>query len=550
MLAGHGLGQAGAEEQHRAGALLGGRDLADGEVLGPLAEELLLGDAGGGGRGRGAVVEALAGDRAEEDAVHPDPRAELEGRGAHEARHGGLRRRVGAHRRRVAQRGARVHQHDRRALRHHRHRGLDEVQRAEEVHVEDLLPARRGRRRPPAPSRRRGGRSARGGRGGRTARRRPSTTARQSSALDRSAGTTTASRPRARTSSAMGSSRSRRREAITTSTPSRAKPEGDGPAHAGTGAGDDGDAAFFEHHGGQLLGRAVHGGRAHAEQLDGLAAGEGTEGEGARRLGEAVGPGGTVGQVVEAGDGDLGRVGELAEVAAVAVEEPAQRGRVGGTEHEPQHVDAAVVPLGPQALGEDQVEGLGGAVGGDVAGAGPGRAGADEDHAAAAPLDHGGAEAVADLHHRRAVAGDERPEVVDRLVEEEGAAVVGAGVEDHQPDLEVGGGLGEALGGVVEAEVEGHHPGLDVELGGQLLEERGAAGDEDDVDASAGQLPGELGPGAVGGAGDDRPRPVGVAERHRRLFGHLIPLDRARCPLSCRERRALPPRAGPLASIL
>ena len=50
------------------------------------------------------------------------------------------------------------------------------------------------------------------------------------------------------------------------------------------------------------------------------------------------------------------RVGQLAEVTAVALERTAQRRGVSRAQHEGEHVDAPVVPLRPQALGQHEVE--------------------------------------------------------------------------------------------------------------------------------------------------------------------------------------------------
>src|SRR4051794_21634836 len=79
VLAGDRCGEAGTEKEHGARAFFGRWNVLDRQLLCALAEELFFRDAGRTcGRG-GTRVEALAGDRTEENAVHPDFRSELDG---------------------------------------------------------------------------------------------------------------------------------------------------------------------------------------------------------------------------------------------------------------------------------------------------------------------------------------------------------------------------------------------------------------------------------------------------------------------------------------
>src|SRR5262249_32673085 len=100
------------------------------------------------------------------------------------------------------------------------------------------------------------------------------------------------------------------------------------------------------------------------------------------------------------------------------------RGSVRRGDHQAEDIDAEVMPLGPEAFGQDEVEGLRRAVRGQVNAAGPGRARGGEDDTAPAPADHRLAEAVGGLDDAQAVAPDDREMLVQVLVEERHADVV------------------------------------------------------------------------------------------------------------------------------
>src|SRR6202035_2512111 len=154
-------------------------------------------------------------------------------------------------------------------------------------------------------------------------------------------------------------------------------------------------------------------------------------------------PGRAIREVVESlrdhvvdGGGARWHVVERGYLAA-AVFELAQGGRVGLAENEAQDVDALVVQFGPQRLGEDHVERLGGAVGDHVGPAGQSGAGPEDDDPATASLDHGGSEVVAQLHRHHAVALHHRLGGLDRVGKERLVIRVGTGAIDQEPDLEV-----------------------------------------------------------------------------------------------------------------
>src|SRR4051794_6026222 len=104
MLAGQRCGEIGCEEQDRSGALLRGWDLADRQLLGSFAVELLYRRALRPGGGLSAAVEAFTGHWSQEDTVHACFGAQLEGGCPYEAGEGRFRCRVGTHRGRVPDR--------------------------------------------------------------------------------------------------------------------------------------------------------------------------------------------------------------------------------------------------------------------------------------------------------------------------------------------------------------------------------------------------------------------------------------------------------------
>ncbi len=105
-------------------------------------------------------------------------------------------------------------------------------------------------------------------------------------------------------------------------------------------------------------------------------------------------------------------MGSSTPPAGPAHHQPAQRRGIGHAEHEPEHVDALSVELGPQGFGHDDVEGLRGAVGDHVRGPDEAAARGDEHDATCAPLDHRTGEVVAQperprgvpMHHRQALS--------------------------------------------------------------------------------------------------------------------------------------------------
>ena len=79
-------------------------------------------------------------------------------------------------------------------------------------------------------------------------------------------------------------------------------------------------------------------------------------------------------EVVERHASDVVRISQLTVGTGVTLEHSVQRRGVGRAEHQAKDVDPAGTPLGPQAFGQNEVEGLGGTVGGQ--GDAPGQAGA------------------------------------------------------------------------------------------------------------------------------------------------------------------------------
>ena len=156
-----------------------------------------------------------------------------------------------------------------------------------------------------------------------------------------------------------------------------------------------------------------------------------------------------------------------------------------------EHLDAGSLQLGVQRVAEVQREGLGGTVGRLVwerlhAG---GRG--DGDDAAASPLDHRGDEHPGEDHDGLAVDPDHLGLALDGKVGE-AAAEAEAGVVDEQVDLDT-----ELVDLAlqlprVDSQVVDDHVGGDRQGVRERLEAVGATGDQDELVAPLGELPGEL----------------------------------------------------------
>ena len=126
--------------------------------------------------------------------------------------------------------------------------------------------------------------------------------------------------------------------------------------------------------------------------------------------------------------------------------ELAQRGGVGLAEDQSDHVDALVVQLAPERLGENHVECLRGPVGDHVGPADETRARAEDDDSAAAPLDHRRREVVTQLHRYQTVAVHHRLGGVDRVRQERREVRVGACAVHQKADRQVRGGFRDGGG--------------------------------------------------------------------------------------------------------
>ena len=119
-------------------------------------------------------------------------------------------------------------------------------------------------------------------------------------------------------------------------------------------------------------------------------------------------------------------------------------------------------------------------------------------------------------HRAPAVEVDELERVLDRALDEEPDAVDRTRVVDDEADLEAGGERGQVVEERRAGQVDGRGAHLDAGAGtdlvGERLERPGVARQERDVDAVPGDPAGEGRADALGRAGDQGPRPVGVGE--------------------------------------
>ena len=194
--------------------------------------------------------------------------------------------------------------------------------------------------------------------------------------------------------------------------------------------------------------------------------------------------------------------------------------RIGQPGGDSQHVDAALAELYPQRLGQDEVKGLGGAVGRGVGGAGGGGQRGHEDDPAPAPTSHRPPKRWASTTGPRQLRSTRDRASSTGPVDEERSTVHCAGVVDQEAHLDAvdqaDRGRPSASGWSGRSTLSALRPmrGLP-DLGGQLVERTGAPGQQGEVDATLGHLAGKACSDALGRSGDQRPRPVALSKRGR-----------------------------------
>lgn len=178
------------------------------------------------------------------------------------------------------------------------------------------------------------------------------------------------------------------------------------------------------------------------------------------------------------------------------------------------HVDAVRLELRSERAGPVLQERLGARVRSQVGRGDPASEGAHGEDEARLALLHDGGDDLGGLEGAEAVDGDDVLELLAGGLDEGNGDAVGlADVVDEDADVEAGDELGETV--VVGAVVAGvvHGEDLDLDLAGELgLELVGkglklglGSGDEDEVEALAGELVGVFLAQAVGGTGHDCP---------------------------------------------
>ena len=229
-------------------------------------------------------------------------------------------------------------------------------------------------------------------------------------------------------------------------------------------------------------------------------------------VGVAVGVGGGA-ELVEGGARHLVSVDEHEGGLGLAVRDASAHvgdDHVGG---DGEDVDAVLLDLGGEGLGELKVEGLGAGVGREEGGGVEGGEGAEADDGAGLLLAHLGEDHLGHAHRRLAVNLNNVEVLLEGdLVEVLGVAVVDADVVDEDGDLKGLELLLELIVGRTSGGLEVELDDLDLNVGvlgldlsRGVLELALGAGDEADVEAAAGEVLGHGEADAVGGAGDDGP---------------------------------------------
>ena len=158
------------------------------------------------------------------------------------------------------------------------------------------------------------------------------------------------------------------------------------------------------------------------------------------------------------GEGSGGQVGPFARLSKMSprdvsgiresgdlsvADELAQRRRVRLPEHRGQNVNPRRRELRPKRFRQDEVERLRGAVHGKAGAAGPRRARRHQDDPPVPTLCHETAEMVRRRQDRGAVSGEHCHPHVNRLLQKIRHVWISPGVENQEPNLEVGGHSGK-----------------------------------------------------------------------------------------------------------